>query len=131
MSNSTSGAPPIDVTKPEIDSRSRLKKVEPIRDEDLVFQDVNDPAPKVDSNLATVRADIIGRGLPHRDGKGLVRFIAFDKVKVLKTSRDGRWIAVQAMRSGKKGWVPKAAVLLPVAAPQEEAVAKPPNRGSD
>lgn len=114
-------APPIDVTKPEVESRARRQRVQPIRDEDLVFQDVNDPSPTQDRSLATVRTDLIGRGLPHRSGKAIARFMAFDKVKVIKESRDKRWVVVQAIRSGRKAWVPKSAVVLPRKAPPETA----------
>jgi hypothetical protein len=114
MVASPEASPPIDVTKPEVPVQDRRKKVPQIKDEDIVYQDVNDPTPKKeDLPMAKMKVTVIGRALPTRTGKPLIRFIDGHSVRVMKESKDGRWLAVQALKTGRKAWVPKVAVEVP------------------
>lgn len=111
--SSTQASPPIDVTKPESPNASGASSRMKFREEDMVMQDVNDPPLYIEKELATCKIDVIGRHLPTRQGRPLLRCARMDKVKFLKDSGDGRWAAVQSMRSGKKAWVPKTALEIP------------------
>ncbi len=98
-------APPLDLTDPNAlpDPQVRPK---PLSEADIVFVD----DPKNPKAASIVVVGVPGRALPSRNGKILGEVKKGDPVQLIRSSKDGRWIAIRHIATGKRYWVPRGVV---------------------
>ena len=109
-------APPDDLVLQK-DSNAQRQKERGLTEDDLVYTDIAEPLPDARKELGTCLGNVAGRSLPTRDGKSLFRMSKGEKVKVLRPSKDGHWLAVYSLRERRKAWVPLPSIELPPGAP--------------
>jgi hypothetical protein len=102
-------APPVDLVPK--DSRKMIN-AKPITENDLVYTDNTANDTEGLSTTFVLKYDVVGRSLPGRQGKPMLKLKAGDRVEVIKDSKDGRWQAVETLfsvsgRGRRKAWVPK------------------------
>lgn len=105
-----------------------LPRERPLNQEDLVYTDNIKSDDSLLKDAARVLFAVPGRAKPQRNGKVIHKFRANDLVRILRDSRDKRWVGVETLLGvGSKGkkvraWVPKNSVKPP---PPPEAPTEP------
>lgn len=124
MSLPVHAAPPVDLAGEA--SKTSLPRARALTPEDLVYtENVKSDETQLAKEAGKVLFQVVGRSSPGRQGRGLHTFRPEDLVKILRPSKDGRWLAVETIHPVKNGrkvkaWLPKNAVK-----PPEPVVEKP------
>ncbi len=83
-----------------------------LTEDDLLYSHPSEENADFQGPLATVKLDIQGRALPSRNGKVLVSLKQGEKVQIIKSSKDKRWVAIFVLKLRQKVWVPASAVIV-------------------
>ena len=83
-----------------------------ITEDDLLYSHPSEENADFQGPLAIIKLDIQGRALPSRNGKVLVSLKQGEKVQIIKSSKDKRWVAIFVLKLRQKVWVPASTVVL-------------------
>ncbi len=117
-------SPPVDLTDLSKNPGNQKIARPRLSDKDLIFTDnlsQYDPALRTS---AIFNADSFGRARPSMQSKPILRFRKDFRVRVLRHSRDGRWIAVELLNGARRAWVPKPSLVLPKDVPDKDPLAE-------
>ncbi len=124
VSTSAWASPPVDLT--DLSKGPGGKKIvrPKLTDKDLIFTDnlsQYDPALRT---TAIFKDDSFGRARPSMQSKPILRFRKDFRVRVLRHSRDGKWIAVELLNGARRAWVQKPSLSLPKSVPDKDPLAE-------
>ena len=120
--SSARAAPPVDLIESQNgdSSRTRAKKGKEITEDEMTYVDGHQAKNLPPENGPTIKFDVVGRKAPRRDGKGLMKLIKGQKIRIVKDVDGKDWLIVETYgQPQRKAWVPRAAVTLPINAPKE------------
>jgi uncharacterized protein YgiM (DUF1202 family) len=103
-------APPVDLTDPNALEPPKPARPQ-LKEDDIVYLD-NAKRSTEEDNLTVALIDVPARSAPGRNGRVLFPIKKGDPVRAIKLSKDKRWWAVQYLRNGRSGWVPRTAVQV-------------------